>query len=413
MDFSQELVTTIQDIGGMNGEKLRKRLEDLTIERPATLVIPMLYSELQNGSLRNIIEHLNRCTYLTSVVIALTAKNDAEYKETVDFFRRLTIPHIIVWCESPHIKEVFYALEDKGININAYSGKGKAVWVAIGIASLESYAILFHDADVESYTSNIPARLLLPILDPEMDFFFSKGYYARVSDSKLYGRVTRLFVYPFIDALSTLTEHKSPYLSYLRAFKYPLSGEFAMTTDLAMNIRVPTDWGLEIGVLSEIYRNSALRRICQVDLGVYSHTHREVGNDITQGLLKTVSDIVKTTIRTLTENDGLQIAESNLLGLQVMYKKMAHDDIRKYHTVSNINEFDYDRHEEESLVETFARIIQEGGRDYLSDPSAEQISDWLRVISAITGIRGNMVEVIPMKDKLQERLMEAALLDLG
>jgi len=36
------------------------------------------------------------------------------------------------------------------------------------------------------------ARLVYPVVHPAIDFEFSKGYYARVSE-KLYGRVTRLF----------------------------------------------------------------------------------------------------------------------------------------------------------------------------------------------------------------------------
>ena len=413
MDFSQDLITTVQDLGSIDRKKVNRRLEDLAMERPATTVIPMLYSELQSGLLVNIVEQLNTCNYISSVVIALTAKDETEYKETVDFFKRLTIPHIVVWCESPNIQEVFYSLEDKGIDVSGYTGKGKAVWTAIGVASLESYAVLLHDADIESYTADIPARLLLPILDPEMDFFFTKGYYARISDSKMYGRITRLFVYPFIDALSTVTDDRSAYLTYLRAFKYPLSGEFAMTTDLAMNIRIPTDWGLEIGVLSEIFRNSALKRICQVDLGIYSHRHRELGDDTTQGLLKTVFDIVKTTMRTLTENDGVQITEASLLSIQVLYRKMAQDDIRKYNAVSIANDLEYHRYEEESLVESFANVIQECGTEYLKDPTAEQIPDWLRMISAMSDLRGKMIEAIPMKERLQEKLMDAALMDLG
>ncbi|MDY6958840.1 MAG: hypothetical protein SVK08_06740, partial [Halobacteriota archaeon] len=122
---------------------------------------------------------------------------------------------------------------------------------------------------------------------------------------------------------------------------------------------------------------------------------------------------VKTTMRTLTENDGVQIDEASLLSLQVLYRKIAQDDIRKYNAVSIANDLEYHRYEEESLVEAFANTIRECGTDYMKDPTAEQIPDWLRMISAMSDLRGKMIEAIPMKGRLQEKLMDAALMDLG
>jgi glucosyl-3-phosphoglycerate synthase len=406
MDFTQGIITTIDDLC-MDKDKIRKRLEDLALERPPSIVIPMLYDELQGQALGNIVNQLNKCTYLNNAIIVLTAEDEEEYKNTVNYFNRLEIPHIVAWCESPDIQEIFIDLKDRGIDISRYTGKGMAIWIAIGIASLDSYAIIFHDADIETYTEEIPARLLLPILDPELGFFFSKGYYARISESRLYGRVCRLFLSPFLDALAMKTEYKSSFIRYLKAFRYPLSGEFAMTSDLALNIRIPADWGLELGVLAEVFKNSALERICQVDLGLYSHRHKEP-----QGLVNMVGDMMKTIFRTLIENDGVEISASTLISLRILYRSIAQDDIMKYFTLSKINDLKYDRHEELSMVELFAKILYEQGEGYLREPVSTQIPNWLRTISAMQGFRGKMLEVIPTEPKLQKRLMEAALADL-
>jgi len=102
---------------------------------------------------------------------------------------------------------------------------------------------------------------------------FSKGYYARVSD-RMYGRVARLLVTPLVRSLIRILGHH-PLLTYLDNFRYPLSGEFAMSIDLANAIRVPGDWGLEIGILAEVYRNTTTKRICQIDLvDRYDHKHQ-------------------------------------------------------------------------------------------------------------------------------------------
>ena len=41
-------------------------------------------------------------------------------------------------------------------------------------------------------------------------------------------------------------------------------------------LRIPRDWGLEIGILSEMQRNHAQNRICQVDIAKdYDHKHKD------------------------------------------------------------------------------------------------------------------------------------------
>jgi glucosyl-3-phosphoglycerate synthase len=57
-----------------------------------------------------------------------------------------------------------------------------------------------------------------------------------------------------------------PLLEYLDSFRYPLAGECSLTTDLIRINRIPSDWGLEVGVLAEVFRNCSLKRICQVEL---------------------------------------------------------------------------------------------------------------------------------------------------
>src|SRR3972149_1505418 len=93
------------------------------------------------------------------------------------------------------------------------------------------------------------------------------------------GSVTRFFVTPLLRSLERLLGHL-PFLVYLDSFRYPLSGEFSMITDLARINRIPWDWGLEVGVLSEVFRNCSLRRICQVDLtDNYEHKHQDLSPD--------------------------------------------------------------------------------------------------------------------------------------
>ncbi|HID27693.1 MAG TPA: glucosyl-3-phosphoglycerate synthase [Methanosarcinales archaeon] len=398
MDFVQDKITTIHDFC-IKDERLKKLLEDIVVEKPIAIVIPMLYEEIYNPSLGNIIKELNKVTYVHKVVVALSANNAEEYLKVKQYFEVLNLNHLIVWCNGPSIQEVLLSLKKRELDVTMFTGKGKDTWIAMGIASLDSYAIALNDADAAIYSSLFPAKLLFPIVDPELDFFFNKGYYARINFTTgcMFGRVFRLFVHPLLDAfLDKLKE--SEFIEYLRAFRYPLSGEFAITSDLALNIRIPGDWGLEIGILAEVYRNSTYKRICQTDLGYYDHTHKDVGEGRTHGLSKMVSDITKILLRTLTETNGLEITKSFLLSLRVLYKKYAHDHIRQYNADARCNNLRYNRHLEESTVDTFSNIIIDAGKEYINQPIGMLLPDWTRAISAMPTIR--------------KKLREAAYLDL-
>ena len=80
------------------------------------------------------------------------------------------------------------------------------------------------------------------------------------------------------------------YLDYMDSFRYPLAGEFSFRRDVLNDIRIPSDWSLEVGVLSEMYRNYANNRLCQVDIADnYDHKHQSLSvNDESKGLSKNV-----------------------------------------------------------------------------------------------------------------------------
>ena len=86
-----------------------------------------------------------------------------------------------------------------------------------------------------------------------------------VGAKRMHGRVVRLLVWPLLNSLIAVLGH-DPFLVYLNSFRYPLAGEFAVTAMLARSNRIPSDWGLEVGTLAEVFRNTSLKRICQTDL---------------------------------------------------------------------------------------------------------------------------------------------------
>jgi glucosyl-3-phosphoglycerate synthase len=399
MDIKQEEITTLHDLYADNTQ-LMKYLEEYAAERPVSVIMPMLYKEIKSEALENIVKHLNKCTYLKEVIIPLAANNEEEFNHVKQFFSKLTIPKLVIWCNGPKVINLLTQLKTQGLDLTSYSGKGRDVWIALGIASIESYGIALHDADIQSYDESIPTKLLYPLLEPELDFKFNKGYYARTSIDKsiMYGRVFRLFLHPLLRSFIDVLQDEPDFIRFLRAFRYPISGEFALTSDLARDLDIPSGWGVEIGVMAEIYRNIAIKRVCQTDLGFYEHKHQEVG-DSTKGLVKMSGDIFKSLLRVLIEEDHIQVDRTFLLSLRVLYHKNAQNCIKKYHADAHFNGIKYDRHLEETMVEQFSNELMTAGSNYILEPIYTRLPDWLRTMSARRRIREELLEIVVEQNK--------------
>jgi glucosyl-3-phosphoglycerate synthase len=394
MDIKQEEITTLHELC-LDDKKLIKIVSDAAAERPVSIIMPMLYKEIKNDALENIIKGLNKCKYLNEIVIPLAAKDEKEFRQVKRFFRELEIPKLIMWCNGPKVDKLLTELKGDGINLLKYRGKGRDVWLAMGIASIKSYAIALHDADVLGYSHMMPTKLLYPIIESELDFKFNKGYYARVNLQRkiIYGRVYRLFLDPLLRSFIDLMVLEPSFVRFLRSFRYPISGEFALTSDLARDVDISGDWGLEIGIMAEMYRNVTQKRICQTDLGFYDHKHQRLGGE-EKGLTKMTGDILKTLLRVLIEEDHIEISREYLISLRVLYQRHAQDSIRKYHADAHFNSLKYDRHLEETMVEKFSQQIMNAGIKYMRKPVGTRIPDWLRTISARRKIREQLLKVV-------------------
>ena len=162
------------------------------------------------------------------------------------------------------------------------------------------------------------------------NYEFCKGYYARVADGKINGRVSRLLVTPLVKALKKTVGHND-YLEFIDSFLYPLAGEFSFRKDVLTDLRIPSDWGLEIGVLSEMHRNYASNRTCQVDISdAYDHKHQDLSLESTDGGLSKMSiDITKAFIRKLA-TQGETFSSEIFVLLKATYYRIALDYVEMY-----------------------------------------------------------------------------------
>jgi glucosyl-3-phosphoglycerate synthase len=384
-DFYQTgLVTTLHRLNTDGCERLEAELESFKQVLPIGLVLPALYSEFETPAMRRIAQELSRVRYLQRIVVALGHANHSEYEHARQFFDEFNLSATVIWIDGDRIQQFFRLLEQNGIPAGL-DGKGRSCWLAYGylLACGDCEVIALHDCDIVSYTRELLARLCYPVGNPNLGFEFCKGYYARFTRT-MHGRVTRLFVTPLIRAMDSFCPGV-PFLRFLDSFRYALSGEFAMRTNLARVNRIPADWGLEVGVLAEMYRNVTKSRICQVDLtDNYEHKHQALSPDNpNSGLRRMASDIAKSLFRTVA-SEGISLTKDHFRTLQVRYVRMAEDTLHRYYADAMLNGLDFDRHAEELAVATFARSLGEAATSFLDDPLGQPlIPNWNRVLAAI------------------------------
>ncbi|MGB1557044.1 MAG: glucosyl-3-phosphoglycerate synthase [Oceanococcaceae bacterium] len=388
-DFYQNgVISTLHNLRSRSLEQYEAELEEFSRSRPLSLVLPCLYSELQGPALARIVEELQQVRYLDQIIIGLDRATEAEYRHAREFFSRLPQKHHLLWNDGPRLQEIHRRLRAEGLAPDA-PGKGRNVWYCLGFlqATDRVGAVALHDCDILTYDRSLLARLLYPVAHPAFQYQFCKGFYSRIADQRLNGRVCRLLVSPLLRTLRTVFG-SLPYLEYMDSFRYSLAGEFSMRTDVIDNLRIPTDWGLEIGVLSEMYRNYSTNRICQVDVAdAYDHKHQDLSaEDASQGLSKMSIDIIKAFYRKLATT-GVVFTSEHFRSIKATYYRMALDYIETYANDALLNGLRVDIHAEEQAVETFAHNIVLAGQHFLDNPMEQPfVPSWNRVRSALPGI---------------------------
>jgi glucosyl-3-phosphoglycerate synthase len=395
-DFYQTgVVATFHRLGRINLEKIEAELSWYANERPIALVLPSLYSELEGEALKGIVRELKEVKYINEIVVALGPASEEEFRNAKEFFSTLPQKTSIIWNTGPRISEIYKTIERADLPTGDH-GKGRSAWMAYGyvLSQQRFQTIVLHDCDILTYSREMLARLCYPVTSPSLDYDFCKGFYSRVTD-RLHGRMTRLLVTPLIRSLQKILGHL-PILIFFDSFRYLLAGEFSMDVDMARVIRIPGDWGLEVGVLAEVYRNTSLRRVCQVDIAEnYEHKHQELSpEDATKGLHKMCVDICKSLFRTLA-SEGIVFSDGFFKTLVATYTRTAQDMLKRYEDDAAINGLVFDRHAESLAVETFTNGIKKAADIITEDPlGVPLISSWDRVTAAIPDIFVKIKEAV-------------------
>ena len=396
-DFHQNgIVATLHKLGDRTLEALEAELTEFSQSSPMALVLPALYSEFETESMGRIVAEIAKIPYLNEVILGLDRADEAQFHKVREIMSALPQRTRILWHDGPRMTEIDRRLKESDL-APAELGKGRNVWYCFGytLAADNSKAIALHDCDIVTYDRWMPARLFYPIVHPRFDIKFAKGFYARLHNNAMTGRVFRLFLDPMIRAMKSVVGPHD-FLNYMGVFRYALSGEFAMRRDVISALRIPCDWGLEVGTLSEMFHILSTNQMCQVDISdCYDHKHQSLSeDDATQGLARMSYDIAKSLYRKLA-TQGVVITPNVVRTAKANYYRAALDDVEKYYYNAKINGLNYDRHQEEKAIEVFLQSIVRAGDDFFANPMETPfMPNWNRVFSAHPELRRELREAV-------------------
>lgn len=413
-DFHQEgIITTLHALyEALDREaylqNLERKLEEYSRHLRISLLLPSLHSEIQNPQvLDRILNEIQKVRYIHTVVVALGgAPEESQFREAKEYFRRLRTSERelrVVWVEGPRIRSIFEKIQERDISTGV-QGKGQSVWITLGylFAREDCDVVALHDCDIVTYDRILLGRLIEPTANPNNDFEFCKGYYARISPTEraMKGRVTRLFVTPFVDVMGRIMQERDlvelgRFFSYHRTFNYPLAGEFSFLTRLARGINIAYDWGLEVSTLSEVYKRVIDQKIAQIDLTAnYEHKHQDISHeDAKKGLHRMVVDIAKFYLNHVRAH-GFPLDDSVVDMILHSYYENTLSFIKSYSDDAEVNGLLYDRYQEELTAKYFRGYLWTAWEQIKGPHESTLIPSWNRVLYSIPGIYTRLLEAV-------------------
>ncbi|MFV0415964.1 MAG: glycosyl transferase [Chthoniobacterales bacterium] len=388
-------MATLHRLGKPDLAMLESQLLRFSKEKPVALVLPCHAKELGTPALKKIIETLSKVNYLSQIVVGIDGADADDWQRAKTIFTDLPQKPALLWNDGPRMKNFMKHLARNDC-FTGPPGKGRNLWLCFGyvMACDRAQMLVVHDCDILTYSRELLARLVYPVAHPTLGFDFCKGYSARFSD-KLNGRVMRLMLTPLLRSLESIVGSHY-FLLCLDTFRYPLAGEISVNMDTIRRCRIPFDWGIEVGVLAEIFRVASPKSICQVDLCErYDHKHQTLDiQNPKKGLSKMATDIANSIFHTLASH-GIKLDKGIFDTLLSTYTRKAEDTMHFYAADAEINGLSYDRHEEEMAVKAFSHSIQLAGEAFLADPQeAPMIPNWNRVKSMIPNVMKDFFNIV-------------------
>lgn len=342
-DFAQHgPIVTLPCLNAAHTDKLQhETLPQLTQKTPVALVLPCIAADAIQPPLNQILTELQDVRWIQHIIIPI---NGLPHHEFDRVSRDLLKAHSYLPLTLLHTDSDFPEL---------HPGKGTNVLNALGLLKKNAFkgAVAIHDADNLAFQKENLARLVHPIVDRAFGMEFAKQFYSRF-DQQLHGRVSRLFLAPLLNTLSTTLPAELTH--FLAAFRYPLAGECALTMRLAEQIRFPSGWGLEIGLLAEAHRLLDPDAVCQVG-STHPHQHRHHSNP--QHLLQQCRAILDTLAS--HPSTATHLSPNGLHPLKPLFTQFQLRALRASSLIARANGLRHDADTELELCRLLASTLEE------------------------------------------------------
>jgi len=339
---------------------LKAELRDHSKWKKAVLIIPLLASEYTNpenrATFENMLKQLRTASYLSRIILGL----DQAKEEDVYELARLVDSHGLKNCfiqhnDGPGFSSIYSDLSQAGFRLDV-PGKGRNMFLSFGIAmALGAESVGLVDADIRTFRREQLDRLFYPV--QVLNYQFSKAFYARLQERRMYGRVKRLLLDPLLIALKrkftdTKEEKVLRLVDFLLNFHYQLSGEVVFQANLLKRMHFAMNWGVEIFTLIEVYRKATNIAQVEISRGPFDHKHQALSEeDREKGLYKMATDIVTTLLSALVVEEGLEISDHFIRDLAVTYLNVAGNLIKMYGDNAAFSGLEYDTNLEEATVQ--------------------------------------------------------------
>ena len=263
------------------------------------------------GDLAKLVDLKNKQNLTIS--LGLPALNEAETIGNIartikhKLFDEYPLLDEIVLIDSGSSDDTVKIAEDIGIAVHlhecilpqhgAFRGKGEALWKSLFV--LKGDIVAWVDTDIRNFYPGFVYGLLGPLLrEPEIQYV--KGFYRRPikAEGKLVseggGRVTELTVRPLFNL----------FYPELSGMIQPLAGEYAGRRTALERMPFFTGYGVETGLLIDLFNEIGLNAIAQVDLEERVHRNQSLAS-----LSQMSFAIIQVVMQRLQEKSRIQIMD--------------------------------------------------------------------------------------------------------
>ncbi|HUF43267.1 MAG TPA: glucosyl-3-phosphoglycerate synthase [Verrucomicrobiae bacterium] len=246
-----------------------------------------------------------------TISLALPALNEAETVGNIiriiklHLFDQIPLLDELVLIDSGSTDDTVKIAEEVGIPVyvhqeilpqhGAFHGKGEALWKSLYV--LKGDIIAWVDTDIRNFYPGFVYGLLGPLLrEPEIAYV--KGFYRRpikmegnlVSEGG--GRVTELTIRPLFNL----------FYPDLSGMIQPLAGEYAGRRTALERVPFFTGYGVETGLLIDLFNEVGLNAIAQVDLEERVHRNQTLAS-----LSQMAFAIIQVVMQRLQEKNRIQM----------------------------------------------------------------------------------------------------------